>query len=119
MEAGADFDLPQAARRLLGAEGATSLRAALGSRATPGSPDAAPALDPWIVARLLEDGDHADLAWLCGLLGEPAMAAWLERHGARRLSRRSLAFWAVLLDRPALRPERLPALARRMELWPL
>jgi hypothetical protein len=113
MEAGADFELPQAARRLLGAEGATSFRA------TPGSPGAAPALDPWIVARLLEDGDHADLAWLCGLLGEPAMAAWLELHGARRLSRRSLAFWAVLLDRPALRPERLPALARRLELWPL
>jgi hypothetical protein len=41
-------------------------------------------------------------------LGLPAaaLAGWLERHGPRRLSRRSLSFWAVMLDRPDLRPER-------------
>jgi hypothetical protein len=116
--AGQDLSVPAAARRLLGFDAAkgSSTAANLGA-----APDAggALALDPWVMARLLEDGDRADLAWLCGRLGEETLAAWLELHGARRLSRRSLAFWAVLLDRPGLRPERLPALARRRELWPL
>jgi hypothetical protein len=71
------------------------------------------------MARLLEDGDREDLAWLCRQLPASALAAWVERHGARRLSRRSLAYWAVTLDRPDLLPERQPALERRRELWPL
>ena len=90
------------------------------------SPDAtdAPVLDasspdPYVMARLLEDGDREDLAWLCRQLPAAALAAWVERHGARRLSRRSLSFWAVTLDRPDLLPQRQPALVRRRELWPL
>ncbi len=103
MEVARDLELPAPARRLLGCD----------------ADEAPTVLDPWIMARLLEDGDRADLAWLCERLREGTLAAWLEEHGARRLSRRSLALWAVLLDRPGLRPERLPALARRRELWPL
>lgn len=75
--------------------------------------------DPHVMARLLEDGDRRDLAWLCRVLPAGALAAWIERHGARRLSRRSLAFWAVTLDRSDLLPARRPELARRRELWPL
>jgi hypothetical protein len=79
----------------------------------------AAAPDPQVMARMLEDGDREDLAWLCRQLPADALAAWVERHGARRLSRRSLSFWAVMLDRPDLLPERLPELERRRELWPL
>lgn len=130
--------LPEAARRLFGNLAATGAEA----RAAPtlnapasGAPNRdtvaraaptqdAPMLDiaspdPHVVARLLEDGDREDLAWLCRQLPAGALAAWVERHGARRLSRRSLSFWAVTLDRPDLLPGRRPELERRRELWPL
>ena len=105
--------LPEAARRLFGDP------AELGAapRDAPVLDGAAP--DPYVMARLLEDGDREDLAWLCRQFPASALAAWVERHGARRLSRRSLSFWAVTLDRPDLLPERQPALERRRELWPL
>lgn len=128
--------LPEAARRLFGDPGdagaAAWLAPMLGVPAPvapmfdAASPDAtdAPVLDaaspdPYVMARLLEDGDREDLAWLCRQLPASALAAWVERHGARRLSRRSLSFWAVTLDRPDLLPERQPALERRRELWPV
>jgi hypothetical protein len=121
--------LPDAARRLFGAPSDLAAppgpldtdRAAAAARKAP-----APALaldssapDPHVLARLLEDGDREDLAWLCRQLSPGALAAWVERHGARRLSRRSLAFWAVTLDRPDLLPEQWPELERRRALWPL
>ena len=125
--------LPEAARRLFGsagergaaARGAPTLDAPVApaptldavSPAVPMLDAAAP--DPYVMARLLEDGDREDLAWLCRQLPAGALAAWVERHCARRLSRRSLSFWAVTLDRPDLLPERQPELERRRELWPL
>ncbi len=128
-------ELPPAARRLfaepaagataavgaMGAVGAAGVAGAMGAVAAAGeapSFDAA-APDPYVLARLLEDGDRADLGWLCARLSADALAGWVERHGARRLSRRSLAFWAVTLDRPDLLPQRRPELARRRDLWPL
>ncbi|HYL05503.1 MAG TPA: hypothetical protein VE075_05660 [Thermoanaerobaculia bacterium] len=104
-------ELPPAAHRLFGDPEAVACRE------VPRLDAAAP--DAYVLARLLEDGDRADLAWLCRRLPAAALAAWLERHGARRLSRRSLAFWAVALDRDDLLPERRPELARRRDLWPL
>ncbi|HEY7214062.1 MAG TPA: hypothetical protein VIC28_05490 [Thermoanaerobaculia bacterium] len=67
-----------------------------------------------LIARLLEDGDAADLAWLLGAAGEPAVADWFAGHGGRQLSRRSRAFWEIVLGRPAspVRPE-------AGSLWPL
>jgi hypothetical protein len=81
-------------------------------------------LDPrrasaFLISRLLEDGDAADLAWLHQTLGEnaePELAAWLERHGSRQLSTRSRAFWELVLDRSAggsMDP------TTRSALWPL
>jgi len=67
-----------------------------------------------LIARLLEDGDAADLAWLFGAFSEPAVAAWLARPGGRQLSRRSRAFWAVVLGIEAAPP--VPAAEA---LWPL
>jgi hypothetical protein len=129
--------LPEAARRLFGDPGDTGAAARVApmlavpapvaptlDAAAPDAIDAidapvldAPSPDPYVMARLLEDGDREDLAWLCRQLPASAVAAWVERHGARRLSRRSLSFWAVTLDRPDLLPERQPALVRRRELW--
>lgn len=74
---------------------------------------------PFLISRLLEDGDAADLAWLSQALGENAeagLAAWLERHGARQLSVRSRAFWELVLGRHA-GPE--ADSATRSALWPL
>ena len=66
-----------------------------------------------VVARLLEDGDSADLVGLTSRISESGLAAWLERHGGRQLSRRSRAFWEVVLGRQAAPPNE----ARRL-LWP-
>jgi hypothetical protein len=67
-----------------------------------------------LIARLFEDGDSRDLAWLLGVMPEPALADWLGRHGGRQLSRRSRAFWEVVLGRKAG-----PAAPGASELWPL
>ena len=110
--------LPEAARRLFGNPGDPGdVGAAARAADVPVLDAASP--DPYVMARLLEDGDREDLAWLCRQLPAGALAAWVERHGARRLSRRSLSFWAVTLGRPDLLPERQPALERRRDLWPL
>ena len=75
--------------------------------------DADPGL-PFLIARLLEDGDGADLRWLCRNVPESELAAWLESRGGRQLSVRSRAFWETVLDRPA--GAEAPA---RKDLWPL
>ena len=66
------------------------------------------------LARLLEDGDREDRAWLAGELGRPVLAAWVARHGARRLSRRSRALWFV-----ALGLGEAPRNPAAEALWPL
>ncbi len=70
--------------------------------------------DSLLIARLLEDGDAADLAWLSGRYPESELADWLARHGGRQLSPRSRAFWEVVLGRPAG-----PAHPEAEALWPL
>lgn len=67
-----------------------------------------------VIARLLEDGDRADLGWLFGALPEEEIAVWLGEHGARKLSRRSAAYWQVVLGVSAGAPAEI-----RADLWPL
>lgn len=67
-----------------------------------------------LIARLLEDGDAADLAWLLSTFPESEIAAWLARHGGRQLSRRSRAFWQVVLG-----VEASVANPTTEALWPL
>ena len=67
-----------------------------------------------LISRLLEDGDAADLAWLLETYPEPDLAAWLARHGGRRLSRRSRSFWALVLG-----VEASPPAPEAEALWPL
>lgn len=71
---------------------------------------------PQVIARLFEDGDARDLRWLMEAVPEERLAGWLERHGGRQLSRRSRAFWEVVLGRPSGRrpPEHIGS-----ALWPL
>lgn len=67
----------------------------------------------YLIGRLLEEGDGADLLWLSGQIGEGEMAAWLRREGGRVLSHRSRVFWELVLgvDAGDVRP-------RADELWP-
>ena len=72
---------------------------------------------PFLIGRLLEDGDAADLRWLAGTYPETELTAWLTRHGERALSARSLAFWRTVLgDRSA---DPTGCSARTFDLWPL
>ncbi len=72
---------------------------------------------PFLIGRLLEEGDGADLRWLAQTYPETDLAAWLARHGSRALSARSLAFWRLVLGCPA--NEEAPNLSLRRDLWPL
>lgn len=94
------MSLPEGTRRLFQHYGEADL-----------TPERAPSL---LIARLLEDGDAADLAWLLETFPEGALADWLARHGGRRLSARSRAFWQDVLGRAAG-----PVPAEAAALWPL
>ena len=67
---------------------------------------------PFLIARLLEEGDGRDLAWLVSRCGEAPLGRWLERHGERLLSERSRAFWHLLLGLE-------PTAAEENPLWPI
>jgi len=67
-----------------------------------------------LFARLLEDGDSADLVGLTARVGEADLALWLQRHAGRQLSRRSRAFWEVVLG-----CEAPPSPDAGRLLWPL
>ncbi len=66
---------------------------------------------PFLIGRLLEEGDGRDLAWLVSRCGETRLRRWLERHGKRLLSDRSRAFWGLLLGLERTAAEENP-------LWP-
>jgi hypothetical protein len=68
----------------------------------------------FLIGRLLEEADGAELRWLLARVGRAAVASFVARRGGRQLSRRSRAFWTAALgvDAP-------PATALQHELWPL
>jgi hypothetical protein len=67
-----------------------------------------------VIGLLLEDGDRNELAWLASTFERGELHRWFVRHGGRRLSRRSRAFWSATFDLPA---PKAPWIAR--EIWPL
>ncbi|MEA2695168.1 MAG: hypothetical protein QOJ16_4555 [Acidobacteriota bacterium] len=72
------------------------------------------ALDaPFLLSRLLEDGDGADLRQLFTEVSEPEAAAWLAARGGRQLSVRSRAFWDLVLGTAS------PAIPDISAFWPL
>ena len=76
-----------------------------------------PASREFVIGRLLEEGDAADLAWLGNQVDREALAGWVRRRGARQLSRRSRLFWRQVLE---LGPEPADESVRtREEIWPL
>lgn len=54
----------------------------------------------FVIARLFEEGDGADLRWLTGAVPESRLREWFDRHGGRQLSRRSRTFWRIVLATP-------------------
>jgi hypothetical protein len=81
--------------------------------------DAASEADPaagrgLLIERILEDGDGDDLRWLLTQVSESALAAWFFRAGGRKLSRRSRAYWSLVLATPPG-----PAVDSASALWPL
>jgi hypothetical protein len=82
---------------------------------------AAPAARDFVIGRLLEEGDRADLAWLAASAasaGSTALADWLARRANRQLSRRSRRFWRRVLA-PAPVGAADGAAQLREALWPL
>lgn len=67
---------------------------------------------PFLIGRVLEEGDRHDLHWLVRHCGEEAIAEWARSNGERQLSRRSRAFWAVVFDLDAGPIDENP-------LWPI
>jgi hypothetical protein len=65
----------------------------------------------FLIARLLEEGDSADLAWLTSVVPLGELREWVRSCGCRQLSRRSLRFWSLVLD---VEPGDEPG----DELWP-
>lgn len=68
----------------------------------------------FVFGRVLEDGDRHDLAALFNRTGEAPLAAWLAERGGRQLSRRSRAFWSMVLATVAG-----PCAEGHDDLWPL
>ena len=52
-----------------------------------------------VLSRVMEEGDSQDLRWLIDRYSEARIGDWLDRQGHRQLSRRSLSFWRLILDR--------------------
>ena len=73
-----------------------------------------PPPSPFALARLLEDGSAQDLRALFAVLDESSARAWFLAHGARALSRRSRAFWRLVLGAETPRPTAEPH-----PFWPL
>ena len=67
-----------------------------------------------LLARVLQEGDSADLAWLVARFGEAELARVAGERGGRLLSRRTRAFWALVLG-----VEPSPEHPLTSALWPL
>lgn len=68
----------------------------------------------FVIERLLDEGDSADLRWLVARFGEARLRDWMTAHADRRLTARSRALWSLALD-----VEATPAPPALRELWPL
>lgn len=74
----------------------------------------------FLLERLLEEGDRADLRWLAAQVSEVELVEFLEQAAGRRLSARSRAFWRLVLGHGGGAAAAGPAddpLGR--EIWPL
>ena len=54
----------------------------------------------FVIARILQEGDHHATAWLRDQLGRSGLAEWIRGRRGRGLDPRRLRFWEVVLDLP-------------------
>ena len=67
-----------------------------------------------LIGKVLEEGNQRDLRWLTRTYTDEDLRSWLQDHGHRLLTRRSRAFWYLLLGLPG------PETSEPGELlWPL
>jgi len=52
----------------------------------------------FLLERLLEEGESADLVWLTSVISLEELQDWVRDRGRRQLSRRSRMFWTQVLD---------------------
>ena len=70
-----------------------------------------------IVERLLERGSWEQVHWLFDTYGEEIVADWVQRHGFRLLSKRSFAFWRLVLKITDFQAPDWAIRARDAEAW--
>jgi hypothetical protein len=75
-----------------------------------------PEHEVFLIGRIFEEGDTEDLRWLTANICEEDLSVWLQRYGCRQLSKRSLAFWAIVLGDGEVLDKRPTEIE---ELWPL
>ncbi|MDA8017248.1 MAG: hypothetical protein MPN21_07335 [Thermoanaerobaculia bacterium] len=68
----------------------------------------------FVMSRILEEGDSDDLRRMAQVIPEPHWLSWFRQEGGFGLSRRSRAFWSLVLDADSSEPPPL-----RSEIWPL
>lgn len=77
-------------------------------------------LDPEVypdafMERVLEYGGREEVKWLIATYGPDAIRDFLRRKGARRLTKRSLNFWCLVLALPEVKPH--PWASTANSLW--
>ena len=70
-----------------------------------------------IIERVLERGTWEQTRWLFATYGEECVAAWVQRHGFRLLSKRSFALWRLALGITDYVAPVWAMEAQRMEAW--
>jgi hypothetical protein len=70
-----------------------------------------------IVERILERGSWEQIRWLFRTYGEQQVADWVQQHGFRLLSKRSFAFWRLVLKITDFHAPDWAIQAREAEAW--
>lgn len=70
-----------------------------------------------IIERMLERGTWEQLRWLFATYGEDEVAAWVQQHGFRLLTKRSFALWRLALDVTHYTAPAWAVEAKAMQAW--
>ena len=70
-----------------------------------------------IIERLLDRGTWEQLRWLFATYGEDEVAAWVQRHGFRLLTKRSFALWRLALNVMDYEAPPWAVEAKAMQAW--
>ena len=70
-----------------------------------------------IIERILERGSWEQVRWLFSTYGVQQVSVWVRSHGFRLLSRRSFAFWRLVLGIPDFQAPDWIREARKMAPW--